>query len=136
MKKKVKTYFISGHLDISQEEFKNKYHEKINDALKENGHFVVGDARGTDTLAQTYLFGKTKNVTVYHIKTSPLNNVGNFDTKGGYKTQTKKDAAMTNASDIDIAWVRSEEEQKKLYGKKYKKRLSGTAKNLRRRLIG
>jgi len=128
MEKKVKTYFISGHLDISQEEFKEKYHEKIDSALKENGHFVVGDARGTDTLAQAYLFGKTENVTVYHIKTSPLNNVGKFPKKGEYKSQTKKVAAMTNASDTDIAWVRSEEEQKKLYGKKYKKRLSGTEK--------
>ena len=41
---------------------------------------------------------------------------------------------MTEDSDRDIAWIRSEEETKKLYGKKYRPgRVSGTQKNIDRR---
>jgi hypothetical protein len=45
-----------------------------------------------------------------------------FATKGEFKTDKQRDAAMTAASTIDIAWVRP--------GKEY----SGTAQNLARRI--
>lgn len=128
-----KTYFISGHLDISPEEFRTHYKPKIDSALAEGAKFVVGDARGLDTLAQSYLKGKTTQVTVYHMKKKAFNNLGNFETKGGFKTNDDKDSAMTRDSDEDIAWVRPAEDQKKLYGAKYRKRVSGTEKNLTRR---
>lgn len=127
-----KTYFISGHLELSEQEFADHYKSKIDKALAENAGFVVGDAPGTDLMAQQYLLGKTENVTVYHIRKAPRNDLG-FFLRGRFKTDRDKDTAMTNESDKDIAWVRSEEEQKKLYGDKYRKRVSGTAKNLWRR---
>eukprot|EP00656_Telonema_subtile_P031038 TRINITY_DN3400_c0_g1_i1.p1 TRINITY_DN3400_c0_g1~~TRINITY_DN3400_c0_g1_i1.p1 ORF type:complete len:108 (+),score=17.19 TRINITY_DN3400_c0_g1_i1:76-399(+) len=52
---------------------------------------------------------------------------------GGFYSHPAKDEAMTQASDVDIAWVRSPEEQKALYGGKYRPRVSGTEKNLLRR---
>lgn len=40
---------------------------------------------------------------------------------------------MTLASQRDIAWVRSVEDQKALYGQEYRFRTSGTELNLKRR---
>jgi len=127
-----KTYFISGHLELSEQEFDEHYKSKIDKALAEKASFVVGDAPGTDLMAQKYLLGKTDDVTVYHMRKTPRNDMG-FFLRGKFKNDTDKDTAMTNASDKDIAWVRSEEEQKKLFGDKYRKRVSGTEKNLWRR---
>jgi hypothetical protein len=127
-------YFISGHCDISQEEFEIYYKEAIDQSIENGGSFVIGDARGVDTMAQEYLSSKgVTDVTIYHIAKSPKNNAANFPVIGGFKYHNQKDAAMTDNSDYDIAWVRSVEEQKKLYGSSYRKRKSGTEKNLNRR---
>ncbi|MEM7554709.1 MAG: hypothetical protein AAF378_11500 [Cyanobacteria bacterium P01_A01_bin.84] len=114
--------FISGHLDLSEEEFEEHYHSAINKALANNQSFVLGDARGADTLAQQYLFGKTKAVVVYHMFASPRNNVG-FPTCGGFKSDNERDEQMTRDSHQDIAWVRPGREG------------SGTQRNLNRRNI-
>ncbi|MEH2156970.1 hypothetical protein [Nostoc sp.] len=44
--------FISGHLDLTQAEFDHRYRFLIDNALKQNESFVVGDALGADILAQ------------------------------------------------------------------------------------
>jgi hypothetical protein len=49
---------------------------------------------------------------------------GGFPLVGGFKSDDERDAAMTDASTHDIAWVRPEK----------KKKNSGTAKNLQRRV--
>jgi hypothetical protein len=116
----VKTYFISGHLDLTVEEFEAHYAPAIRDAFWEGYPFVVGDAPGADTLAQTFLKGLGADVTVYHMLESPRNNQG-FITVGGFKGDRTRDEAMTAASDADIAWVRPGREK------------SGTARNLARR---
>lgn len=52
----------------------------------------------------------------------------------GFSSYEERDAAMTRLSDRDIAWVRSAEENRKKYGKKWKPtRTSGTENNLIRR---
>ena len=112
--------FISGHLDLSAEEFDEHYRPALDVALTRNESFVVGDARGTDALAQEYLRGKTDAVTVYHMFTAPRNNAG-FPTRGGFSNDTERDAQMTLDSYQDIAWVRPGRER------------SGTQKNLDRR---
>jgi hypothetical protein len=48
----------------------------------------------------------------------------------------QRDARMTRASDYDILWVRSEDEARKLYGDKYRTRVSATEMNRLRRLEG
>lgn len=114
---------ISGHLDVTQEEFREHYEPRINEAIAAGHNFVVGDARGADYMAQVYLsVNCDKNkVVVYHMFTKPLHYYGGFATQGGYTNHTQRDAAMTAASDYDIAWVRPGKEN------------SGTARNLKRR---
>ncbi|MBV6627021.1 MAG: hypothetical protein KI793_29480 [Rivularia sp. (in: Bacteria)] len=112
--------FISGHLDLTPAEFDEYYRQQIDIALSKNQGFVVGDARGADTLAQQYLFNKTKAVVVYHMFESPRNNAG-FPTRGGFQSDKERDEQMTRDSDQDIAWVKTGKEK------------SGTQKNLDRR---
>jgi hypothetical protein len=119
----MKLYFISGHRDITMEEFNKYYIPKIEDAIKNRGEFVVGDYVGVDIISQNYLKNrKIKNVTVYHMFNKPMNNVG-YKTVGGFITDEDRDRAMTLVSDIDIAWVRNGKE------------LSGTQQNIDRRKV-
>ena len=113
-------YFISGHLSLTQSEFDAHYKPLIDEALFQGRSFVVGDAKGADTMAQDYLYGKTDKVTVYHMFESPRYNAG-FTTVGGFLTDQERDSCMTDNSDRDIAWVREGRER------------SGTQKNLYRR---
>jgi len=117
--------YISGHLDLTPEEFEEHYKPSIDAAIFHGNEMVVGDARGADKMAQEYIKSIGNNVyelvTVFHMFTNPRNNVANFKTVGGFKTDTERDEAMTAASDYDIAWVRPGREK------------SGTAKNIARR---
>jgi hypothetical protein len=64
----------------------------------------------------------------------PRNNFS-FECKGGFTSDTERDESMTKDSDFNILWVRSEEETKKLLGKKYKPGfVSGTERNRLRRV--
>lgn len=121
------TAMISGHLNLSEEEFEEHYAPRIHDAIAKGHNFVVGDAWGADTMAQFYLFQMvnaghlaTSQVKVYHAYKQPRNNLG-FEAVGNFQSQTAKDKAMTLASDYDIAWIREGREQ------------SGTARNIERR---
>ena len=123
------TYFISGHLDLTPEEFSEHYAPKIDAGIEAKANFVVGDARGADALAQQYLHSKQlpphteafpHRVKVYHMLDAPRFNAG-FPTVGGFKSDADRDMAMTFASYEDICWVRPGREK------------SGTAKNLKRR---
>jgi hypothetical protein len=113
--------FVSGHLDLTLEEFDEYYKYRIDEAIANKHSFVVGDARGADLLAQSYLFTRTDRVTVFHMYGAPRHNVG-FETEGGYISDQARDMAMTSRSTYDIAWVRPGRET------------SGTAKNIKRRL--
>lgn len=129
------TYFISGHRDITNEEFE-KIYVPIIDQIYEcedwNPYFVIGDYFGVDAMAQGYLYekiakegrfcGQFNRVTVYHMHSFPRNCYSElFNRKGGYKTDEERDAAMTRESDVDIAFVRPG------------RRDSGTAQNVVRR---
>lgn len=115
------TYFISGHLDITPEEFAQHYVPRITQALAEGHNFVVGDARGCDAKTQEFLPACPDRVTVYHMHKTPRNLWGKFQCRGGFRSDLDRDRAMTEASDADIAWVRPGRET------------SGTAQNLTRR---
>lgn len=122
-----KVYFISGHRNISEKEFKDNYAGPLLEAsLNEHNTFVVGDYYGVDIMAQNYLVDVLKinpnRITVYHMFDSPRNkNPKITNTKGGFKTDSERDSAMTNDSNIDIAFVRDE------------KKMSGTGENILRR---
>lgn len=123
----MKTAFISGHLDLTQEEFDEHYKNRITSAFIIGHNFVVGDARGCDSMAQQLLATIALNniVTVYHMYDAPRNFICTpvlpFDKVGGFTSDKERDEAMTEDSDYDIAWVRE--------GRKN----SGTAQNLKRR---
>ena len=112
--------FISGHLDLTLDEFDLHYKPAIDTGLQRGHSFVVGDARGADLMSQSYLFNKTDKVTVYHMHTSPRHNVG-FETRGGFVSDDDRDGQMTDDSTYDIAWIRPGRER------------SGTMKNISRR---
>lgn len=118
--KEVRTAFVSGHLDITKEEFADNYVPTLQQALNDGCTFVVGDARGADTYGQVWLNLHKANVVVYHMFTTPRTTVG-FPLKGGFEDDLSRDQAMTKDSDFDIAWVRPGRES------------SGTAENLKRR---
>jgi len=118
----MKICFVSGHLDLTHEEFKEHYNEKLVKAVDDGCGFVVGDCIGADSLAQIFFKDKKViNVKVFHMFENPRNYFCNAEKVGGFKSDKERDMSMTNASDFDIAWVRPGREK------------SGTAKNLRRR---
>lgn len=126
MKKKV--FFISGHRDISEDEFNYLYKPKIQECIKKfNAYFVVGDYIGVDILSQNYIIDELhydiNKITVYHMNDKPMNinpNIKNLI--GGFKDDIERDTAMTLNSDYDIAFVREN------------KLDSGTAQNIIRRV--
>jgi hypothetical protein len=117
--------FISGHGDVTEEEFEQHYVPKINEAIEKGDSFVVGDFRGVDTMAQNYLSsilpGIHKNFRVHHMFTEPRHKALGGSVIGGFQSDKERDSTMTYASDYDIAWVRPGKER------------SGTAGNLKRR---
>ena len=128
----MKTAYISGHLDLTAEEWNEHYKTRVLDALDWGHSIVVGDARGCDLMAQIFIKEAYKilhlplqeykpRVTIYHMFNYARNNVGNFGTQGGFKSDKERDEAMTADSDYDIAWIRPGREK------------SGTAKNIKRR---
>ena len=118
--------FISGHLDLTKEEFDEHYVPQIDDLLNDKvPYFVIGDARGADTMAQKYIAEKgfANTVHVYHMFDSPRFCVEGAEIGGyGFISDERRDIAMTENSDYDIAWVRPGREK------------SGTQRNLNRRL--
>lgn len=130
-----RTAFISGHLDLTEAEFREHYAPVLDQLINENWSFVVGDAPGADLMAQAYLAARVPqvrsceplpipahNARVFHMLSAPRNNPHGFPTVGGIETDRARDEAMTAASVLDVAWVRPGREK------------SGTAKNLKRRL--
>lgn len=118
-----KVAFISGHRDVTDEEFNCHYVPKIDDAIYNRHMIVVGDYQGVDIMAQKYLDSVGyDNVIVYHMFKAPRNYVSRYATRGGYTSDEDRDSAMTDISHYDIAWVRVGKEK------------SGTQQNIDRRL--
>lgn len=118
-------YFISGHRDITQEQFNDTYVRKIKDILERDPDpwFVIGDYEGADIMAQEYLDSimMGPRVTVYYMFEKPRNCVQGFRTIGGFQSDEERDSAMTRDSDFDIAFYKPE------------KGNSGTFQNVSRR---
>lgn len=123
------TYFISGHRDITENEFEYYYIPLINEALSENPNakFIVGDCDGVDIMAQNYLVSiidDISRITVYCVGDTPKNiNSELIYIKNGFNNEREKDTAMTNASFKDIALVRQCEY------------ITGTGENILRRYL-
>lgn len=122
------TYFISGHRDITENEFEYNYKPVLEALASLDVYFVIGDYHGADIMAQNYLLDvlqvAPERVTVYHMLEEPKNkNPKVVNLVGGFKTDDERDEAMTANSTYDIAFVRNIKEN------------SGTAQNILRRHI-
>ena len=121
------TYFISGHRNITKDEFENNYVPALREALEnKDAYFVVGDCNGADIMAQNYLLDvaclNPRRLTVYHMFDKPRNkNPKVQNLKGGFTSDSGRDSQMTQDSDVDIAFIRDP------------KKMSGTGENILRR---
>lgn len=135
-------YFISGHRNITEDEFTNNYVKRFNviemtyqyqKAINKVDDidaplYIVGDYEDVDIMSQNYLIDNLKvdpkRITVYHMFNKPRNcndKITNF--KGGFRSDEERDSAMTNDSTEDIAFIRDHLQ------------LSGTAMNILRRKL-
>lgn len=109
------TYFISGHRDLTNEEFEKYYVPLINQVLNgnPNSRFIVGDCEGCDIMAQNYLvdiIDDVSRITVYCVGDVPRNiNPDIIYINNSFINDREKDIAMTNDSFEDIALVRNPE---------------------------
>lgn len=115
MENKVYTYFISGHRNITQEEFNENYGTELKKLLNipctRGIRFIVGDYYGVDIMAQHYLIDELnfppEGICVYHMFDKPRNIHPLIENRvGGFSSDEERDAAMTRDSDFDIAFVR------------------------------
>lgn len=137
-------YFVSGHRDLSYDNFEKYYIPVIDRVIKEDrdAEFVVGDCEGVDKFAMDYI-AKTFpwiQLYIYHMLDDPRNTPLNLSVEelldtpayeykstpdvtffGGFKSDEERDSAMTRASDFDIAFVKDGRWD------------SGTAQNIKRR---
>lgn len=116
--------FVSGHLDLTLAEFQEHYAPKLAEAVKDpESKFVVGDARGADTMTQEFLSQHVapERVQVFHMLERPRNLAIKASTVGGFENDQERDIAMTLASTEDLGWIRPNRTR------------SGTAHNLERR---
>jgi hypothetical protein len=128
------TYFISGHRDLTQEEFDKHYIPTLENILKQDpmADFVVGDWEGCDTLALEWLISNLNypDVYIYYVDNvrvtycgEQLNNFYNVILRP-CASYDECDSRMTQDSDFDIAWIRPDKED------------SHTAMNIKRRYYG
>lgn len=125
-------YFISGHRNLSKEEFE-LYYEPVIDNTTVNDpdpEFVVGDCDGVDKFAMDYIYNNLRcPLTIYHMFNSPRNTPEGMEMEdvdevyfvGGFTSDEERDSAMTKASDFDIAFIKDNRWR------------SGTAQNILRR---
>lgn len=119
-------YFISGHMNLSQEDFNKYYVPEIEKVINGDQEFVfiMGDCKGVDYMAQKYLVDKGYSafIELYHMFDKPRHLLDKeIICHGGYTSDIERDAAMTRASDIDIAFIQEG------------RWTSGTAQNILRR---
>jgi hypothetical protein len=139
-------YFISGHCNISQDEFELHYKLKIDKIiLDKTNKFVIGNAWGADTMALEYLLKNNypaNMITIYYLESKNSKSIDYYKSLGvnvidEFTSYSKRDGQMTMDSDVDIAWIRPQHETEELLKKNCEKfnksRISGTEKNLLRR---
>lgn len=102
-------YFVSGHRDLSKENFDRYYIPLIEEVIKVDGgaQFLVGDCEGVDTFAWEYLAGHNYWVTKHCLGLGELKYSIDYDRHQtfvvGFKDDIERDDYMTRNSDYDIA---------------------------------
>ncbi len=143
VEKCVPVAFISGPLDISQEEFLAQYKLFIDKAISLDHKFVIGNARGTDTFAREYLdsvgLGSKTTIYPYYYPNQNIKNItyGQCNVMNlTYKNITERDDVCTRLSTYDIVFIRSDTEVRRSVGetKFDPNRITGTKANVLRRI--
>ena len=120
------TYFIKGHCNLTPEEFETHYKNEIDKVIiSRTNKFVIGNARGVDTMALEYLLKNNypaNMITIYYSKSKKSKSIDyyknlNVNVIEGFISYSKRDEKMTIESDIDIAWVRPQHETEELLKK-------------------
>jgi hypothetical protein len=134
--------FISGHTNLSNDEFELHYKPALNRLTSEM--IYIGNAYGADKMSFDYLISKgyqTALITICCYGKSSVDpdyyKTKNVHVIEGFNSYTQRDTFMTNNSVRDLLWIRPEEETRRLVeaeGKTYsKRRVSGTELNKIRR---
>ena len=119
-------YFVSGHRDLTAEEFDRHYVYQLGCVLAEDPYaeFVVGDWEGCDTMFVKYMeeYYTDVRIHIFYVG-SPRIKEGEFNEYCFHECTSYDDcdATMTRHSNFDITWVRPGRED------------SHTAKNIKRR---
>ena len=126
-------YFISGHRDLTQEEFDKHYIPTLKRILELDDYakFLIGDWEGCDTLAFEYLrdkLGMYQRIDIYYVDKVRLINFSQSMypkiVSQVWDVYDSCDSMMTHYSDFDVAWIRPGREN------------SHTAMNIKRRYYG
>lgn len=104
------TYFISGHRDLTEEEFNIHYASKIrkSNAQSPSCGYILGDASGCDKLAQEFLrkIGVSpERICIHHVESKQPANKYKYNLHS-HSTESARRNYMTHVSTSDIAWVR------------------------------
>ena len=120
-------YFVSGHRDLTQEEFNKYYIPLIQKVINEDtqAEFIVGDWEGCDSMFVEYIKDYPNIIVNVCYKSNNVNYEPRVPRRQGVAiflpTYDECDEYMTYDSDFDIAWIRPGRED------------SHTAKNIKRR---
>ena len=125
-------YFVSGHRDLTRQEFEEHYVPLIQKVIIDDNcaQFIVGDWEGCDLLFIQYMIRHRyiNYIHLYYVHSvrlyeyfSPHELYSIIDVPKN--TYDECDEAMTRDSDFDIAWIRPGKED------------SHTAKNIKRRYV-
>jgi hypothetical protein len=95
--------YIFGNGNISLTDFLELYAKVLEPlVLDKENHFLVGDFRGTDTLAMEFLKTTTPNVSVFHVGEKPRYLPDAFKT---YVKQWQVIGGFANDSTRDVATI-------------------------------
>jgi len=115
-----RTQFISGYRDLTETDFAQHYHNKLDRTITRGDSFIMANSgTGVEVMALAYL--KRANVsperiTIYSLQPVAEADSQETDTLTGYRTKTivggtaDRDIALTKDSDCDILWLRGEDE--------------------------
>jgi len=145
--RKPRAAFISGPLEPSSTYFQTHYAPCVLSAISAGDSFILGPSCGIDSFALDFLLSQNvprPRVHVYIFESEARNKKGRVEALKNMglevcvrgKNHTQRDMAMTKENDYDILKYLTREECMKLYGEKYRKRVSGTELNERRRTAG
>jgi hypothetical protein len=140
--------FISGHMDLRASEWSAHYRQPLLDYIAAGADFYLGNARGCDTDSLKFLLKQGVAPSRIHLflhahPDALATVIAKYQTQGfaevrsGFTTAEEREAALTAATTVDIAWYRPPAEARAFYEAKGKhwspEHVTGTQANLLRR---